>query len=607
MPRSCAELAPNAAGRMVPITVNGQSVVPFKGVGQYTPTGRKAAPAVRSCNDYPPDGNKVVAFVEGITGSSEQGIEGATAVPALSAAEGSAVSRDGSGATAIPTPPPPHLPTSPPCRLPTALLPAGAAACANAVEALKVALKSAGLRDGMTISTHHHFRNGDKVAVPLFQAAAELGARDLVWFPSASFPCHAPLIPLLESGIIHRIEGSLNGPLGDYCSAGKMRGMGVLRSHGGRWQAVQDGEVHIDIAVLAAPTCDPFGNANGVNGPSACGGLGFGLVDSLYADHVILVTDHLVPFPCVPWQIQGNHVDQVVVLDQIGDPAKIISGTTELTKSPDRLMIAELAAQFVRDAGLMHDGFSFQAGAGGTALAFAIYLKDYMQHAGVKARFIRGGSTRYLVEMLNEGLTDYILDGQTFDLDGVRSMRDNPRHVHTSPFTSYNWHGKGCFATFVDVVVLGATEVDVDFNANVVTHSDGRLLHGIGGWQNCLASPCVILPVPAVRDRIPVILDRVTTLCGPGELIDVIVTERGIAVNPRRQDLLTALKENGSKLPIRPIREIKQEVDALCGGPPAPPQFGDKVVAAIKWVDGTVIDCVRQVEIRGPAVAGGGE
>ncbi len=572
------ELVKNAAGRLVPTIINGQPQIPFQGVGRYTPTGRRAAPPVRSSNDYPRDGNKVTAYVERHEGTEARRHEGQGAVP-----------------------------TFPRSHVPTPLLTPRAAGCASAVEVFKVALQKAGLRDGMRISSHHHFRNGDKLAVPLFTAAAELGVKNLIWFPSACFPCHAPLIPLLESGVIHHIEGSMNGPIGDFCSSGKMRGHGVLRSHGGRWQAIQDGEIHIDLAVLAAPTCDPFGNANGVNGPSACGGLGFGLADSMYADHVILVTDNLVPFPCVPWQIQGNHVDQVVVLDQIGDPSKIVSGTTELTKSPDRLLIAELAAQFVRDAGILRDGFSFQAGAGGTALAFAIYLRDYMRQRKIKARFIRGGSTKYLVEMLNDGLTDYILDGQTFDLHGVTSMRDNPRHVMTSPFTSYNWHGKGHFATFVDAAVLGATEVDVDFNANVVTHSDGRLLHGIGGWQNCLASPCVILPIPSVRDRIPVIVDRVTTLVGPGELIDVVVTERGIAINPRREDLISALKDSGSKLPLRPLREIKQEVDRMCGGPPAPPKFGDKVVAAIKWVDGTVIDCAHEVEIRGAAVAGGGE
>jgi citrate lyase subunit alpha/citrate CoA-transferase len=173
-------------------------------------------------------------------------------------------------------------------------------------------------------------------------------------------------------------------------------------------------------------------------------------------------------------------------------------------------------------------------------------------------------------------------------------MHDNPGHVNTSPFTSYNYHGKGNFASMVDLCVLGATEVDVDFNANVVTHSDGRLLHGIGGWQNCLFSKCTVLAVPSVRDRIPVLVDRVTTLVGPGELIDVVATERGLAINPRRQDLLDAVK--GSGLPIRDIREIKGEVERLCGGPPTPPELGSDVVATIHWVDGTVLDSVRRVE-----------
>jgi len=515
------ELIENAAGRLVLETINGREAVPYRGVGEFRPSGVKAAPPLRSCADYPDSGDK---------------------------------------------------------RAPD----------------LREALERSGIKSGMTIGSHHHFRNGDLVMNQVFDILADRGLRDLRWFPSASFPCHAPMIGHLESGVIHHIEGSMNGPLGDYCSAGKMRGTAVLRSHGGRFQAIQDGEVHVDLAIIAAPTADPFGNCNGVSGPSACGLLGFALADALYADHVIVVTDNLVPFPCIPWQIQGNNVDQVVVLDRIGDPAKIVSGTTELTRSPDRLLIAEQTARFVREAGILREGFSFQAGAGGTSLAFAIYLEQMMKEQGIKARFVRGGSTKYLVRMLEEGLTDYILDGQTFDLDGVRSMRENPRHVNTSPFTSYNYHGKGNFASMIDVVVLGATEVDLDFNANVVTHSDGRLLHGIGGWQNCLFSKCTILPIPSVRDRIPVILDRVTTLCGPGELVDVIVTERGIAINPRRTDLLEAVR--GSDLPIRPLADIKAEVDRLCGGAPARPDLGEEVVAAIKWVDGTVIDSVRRVK-----------
>ena len=461
------------------------------------------------------------------------------------------------------------------------------------VKSLEEALERCGLRDGAVISTHHHLRDGDAIALTCLQTAARMGARDLMWFPSASFPTQAPVIDLMEAGAVHHIEGSMNGPLGEYCSRGKMRGLGVLRSHGGRWQAIQDGEVHIDIAVIAAPSADCFGNANGAHGKSACGSLGFALADSMYADHVIVVTDNLVPFPCVPWQIQGNNVDCVVEVPSIGDPARIVSGTTQITRSPDRLRIAELVAKFLRASGILRDGFSFQAGAGGIALAFVQYLKEMMKQAGVKARFVRGGSTRYLVELLEEGLTEYILDGQTFDLDGVRSLASNPRHVATSPFTSYNFHGKGNFASLVDAVVLGATEVDVNFNGNVVTHSDGRLLHGIGGWQNCLFAGCTILAVPSFRDRIPVIRDQVTTLCGPGELIDVVVTERGIAINPHRQDLLDAVQ--GSGLPIRPIQEIKEEVERICGGRPQQPKLTERPVAVVKWADGTVLDTVWQL------------
>ena len=515
-----SELIKNAAGRQVPIIINGEKQVPFKGVGKYKPAGKKYATKISSVSDYPLDGNKQV-------------------------------------------------------------------------ESLREALIKAGLKDGMTISSHHHFRNGDLIMNQVFDIAKELGIRDLRWLPSASFPCHAHLIQYLEDGTINRIEGSMNGPLGKFTSEGKMKGTAILRSHGGRYQAVQDGEVKIDIAIIAAGTADSFGNANGLTGASASGLLGFALADSQYADKVIVVTDNMVPFPCVPWQIQGNYVDYTVKVDKAGDPDKIISGTTKITKSPDRLLLAEMTAEFCKVAGIIKEGFSFQTGAGGTSLAVSKYFGDIMREKGIKARFARGGSNEYLVNMLEEGLIEYILDGQTFDLEGVRSMRENPNHTWTSPFTSYNYHGKGNFAGMVDVVILGATEVDVNFNGNVVTHSDGLLLHGIGGWQNCLFSKTVILPIPLFRNRIPVVVDEVTTLVGPGELIDVIVTERGIAINPLRKDLIEVTKDSG--LAIKTIHELKEEAEKMCGIPKKP-VFTDEIIAAIKWVDGTVIDVVRKLK-----------
>lgn len=445
----------------------------------------------------------------------------------------------------------------------------------------------------MTVSTHHHLRDGDLVSNQIFAIASELGVKDLVWLPSASFPCNDPVIQYLEDGTVNRIEGSMNGPLGMFVSEGRMKGMAVLRSHGGRVQAIQDGDVKIDIAVLAAPAADSFGNARGTGGPSATGVIGYAKPDYLYAEKVIVVTDNLVNLPCFPMEIEGNYVDYVVVTDKIGIPEKIVSGTTQITKSPDRLLIAELTTSFLEKSGLLRDGATMQAGAGGTSLAIAVYVHQLLKKNGWKLSFGFGGSTKYMVDMLEEGHMGYILDAQAFDLDSVASIEKNLNHIAYPVFNAYNYHSKGNLTTMMDIMILGATEIDTGFNGNVVTHSDGLLLHGIGGWQNCLHARNVIVPVPLFRDRIPVIVDRVTTLCGPGELIDVIITERGIAINPRRQDLIDAVRGKG--LPLVTIEELKDIAEKICGKPEKA-DFDDRVVAAIKWVDGTVIDAVRKVK-----------
>ncbi len=509
----------NAAGREVPVEINGKPAVPFMGIGKYRPVGNKYGPPVPTCIDFPENGNKVVV-------------------------------------------------------------------------SLDEALRLCGLKDGMTISTHHHLRDGDLISNKIFDIASSMGVKDLVWFPSASFPCNDPVIKYLEDGTINRIEGSMNGPLGRFVSEGKMKGTAVLRSHGGRVQAIQDGEVRIDIAVLAAPSADSFGNARGTGGNSACGVLGYAKADSMYASKVIVVTDNLVDVPCYPMEIEGNYVDYVVVVDKIGIPEKIVSGTTQITRSPDRLLIAELTAAFLNKSGILKDGVTIQAGAGGTSLAIAVFVHELLKKKGWKSKFGFGGSTRYMVDMLEQGYMGYVLDAQAFDLDSVASVVKNPNHIPYPVFNAYNYHSKGNLTSMMDIMILGATEIDLNFNGNVVTHSDGYLLHGIGGWQNCLHARNVIIPVPLFRDRIPVIVDEVTTLCGPGELIDVIITERGIAINPLRQDLIDSVKDSG--LPLKTIHELQAEAEKICGKP-SKPQFEEDIVAAIKWVDGTVIDAVRKL------------
>jgi citrate lyase subunit alpha/citrate CoA-transferase len=374
-----------------------------------------------------------------------------------------------------------------------------------------------------------------------------------------------------------------------------MKRTAVLRSHGGRYRAIQDGDLKIDVAFIAAPTADVHGNANGVHGPSACGPLGFALADSIYADQVAVVTDNLVPFPTWPWSIEGGNVDLIARIDKLGDPEKIVSGTTQITTDPDRLKIAAYAAQVVNDSGLIDEPeFSFQAGAGGMSLAFIEYVAGYMRKKKVVADFVRGGSTKVLVNMLESGLTKFILDGQSFDLAGVRSLRENWNHIETNPFVSYNYHTKGCFAPRVKASVLGATEIDLAFNVNVNTHSDGWLLHGIGGFQDAADAYLTIITAPLYRKSHPIVVERVHTVTAPGAVIDALVTDHGVAINPERKDLSDRLKH--TNLPLMTIEELHKKAMTFTGKPAAA-KTKDNVIALIEWRDGTVIDSVREIDL----------
>jgi citrate lyase subunit alpha/citrate CoA-transferase len=311
---------------------------------------------------------------------------------------------------------------------------------------------------------------------------------------------------------------------------------------------------------------------------------------------VTVITDSLEPFPVHPWMIEGGNVDRVVQVEAIGDPAQIVSGTTRVAEEPDRVMIAELAARVVRESGLMEaPDFSFQAGAGGMSLKFVEFVGRHMRDKGVKATFARGGSTQLLVDLLHEGLLGCILDGQSFDLAGVRSLRENANHVATNPFVSYNDHSKGCFAPRVKASVLGATEIDFDFNVNVNTHSDGWLLHGIGGFTDAADAEITIITAPLTRKIHSIVVPRVHTVTAPGETIDVLVTDHGVAVNPRRRDLLERLA--GKDLPLVSMEDLHRKAMELTGGHQTRAETEEEVVAVVEYRDGTLIDTVRKLKL----------
>jgi len=315
--------------------------------------------------------------------------------------------------------------------------------------------------------------------------------------------------------------------------------------------------------------------------------------DSLAAERVAVITDGLVPFPCARRPVAGGNVDWVLEVDSIGDSSRIVSGSTLPPRSPTQLAVAELTARFIEETGIMRDGFSFQAGAGGISLAAIVFLAERMRAKGVKASFAHGGATGILVRLLEEGLLGSIVDLQSFDLEAVRSCRDNPRHIESTPFDSYGPRAAGAAANLLDVAILGATEIDLDFNVNVSTHSDGVLLHGMGGHADAAScAGCTIITAPSFRSRIPIVRERVTTVSCPGEVVDVVVTERGIAVNPRRPDLADRARSAG--LPLVDLARLMHDVHAITGVPDEP-AFADRVVALVEWRDGTILDVIRQV------------
>jgi len=463
------------------------------------------------------------------------------------------------------------------------------------VPTIREALEGFGARDGWTLGFHHHLRNGEGVILPTLDAARELGLRDLRLAQVALFPTHERVIDMVRDGTVTRIEGSMNGPVGDFVGRGGLPHPAVLRTHGGRTRAVEAGDLTIDASVIAASEADPQGNANGVNGPHAFGAMAYGRIGWEYAEHVMVVTDNLVPYPAIPHPVEETRVDAVVEVDSIGEPQGIVSGTTRVTEDPVRLEMAELSVRLLDHAGLLRDGFSFQAGAGGTSLAAVKYLGDVMADRGIRGSFAMGGVTRYVVRMLEEGTVGAILDGQAFDLESVVSLRDNPRHAEITPYRFANPHTGSCVVQSLDACFLGATEVDTDFNVNVNTHSDGRLLHGTGGHSDAAeGSRVTIVFAPVARKGNPIIRERVTTVSTPGEAVDVVVTDAGVAVNPRNRWLVG--KVEGTDLPLRTIQELEQaSCDAATCPPGAPDVDPDDVVAVIEYRDGTILDVVHRL------------
>lgn len=461
------------------------------------------------------------------------------------------------------------------------------------VKTIDRAIEAAGLADGMTISFHHHFRNGDYVLNHVIEAIAKKGIKGLTLAPSSLNDINEAIIPYIEQGVITAIETSGGrGKLGRLMTSGKLAKPTIIRSHGGRARAIEAGDLHIDVAFIGAPCCDHYGNINGIEGTSACGSMGYAMVDAAYADKVVAITDNLVPYPAFPISIPQTQVDFIVVMDSIGDPKGIASGALRISRDPRELIIAEYAAGVIEHSGYFKDGYSLQLGSGGASLAAAKFIKEKMQAQGITASFGLGGITAPFVDMLEQGLIKTVFDVQDFDIASIQSLKNNPNHLEVSASYYANPHNGGPAVNNLDVVILSATEVDVNFNVNVITDSNGIIMGASGGHCDTAAGAnLAIVVAPLMRGRLPMVIDRVNTIVTPGETVDVIITERGVAVNPRRSDLIDNLK--GSGLPVMNIEEL-QKIAYDLAGKPEPIPMSDEVVGVVEYRDGTIIDVIRK-------------
>lgn len=462
------------------------------------------------------------------------------------------------------------------------------------VNSIREAIVLSGLQDGMTVSFHHHLRNGDYVLNMVMEEISNLGIKDLTVNASSLFDVHTPLITHIENNVV-------TGVGADYISAnlGRAFSKGILarpiefRTHGGRPSDIASGKTPIDVAFIAAPTADAMGNCSGKYGKSACGSLGYAYADAMFAKKTVVITDNLVPYPMQDWSISEDYIDYVVSVDAIGDPKGIVSGTTRITRDPVGLVMASHAAKVIEASGLLKDGFSFQTGAGGASLAAAKFLKEIMLQKGIVGSFGLGGITGYMVDMLKAGCFRNLMDVQCFDLTAVESIKSDPRHKEISAMQYASPNSKSAAVDSLDVVILGATEIDTDFNVNVHTDSNGYIMGGSGGHSDTAAgSKLSMIIAPMFRARLPIVTDRVTCISTPGKDIDVLVTQGGIAVNPKNKELKERLLK--AKLPIIDISELKEKTEQITGKPQTLPK-GDKVVAEVIGREGDVLDRIYNV------------
>lgn len=445
--------------------------------------------------------------------------------------------------------------------------------------------------DGQVLSFHHHYRNGDRLLNAVVATAQSRGLKGLTICPSSMFPVHAPLVSAFRDGTVTDVVTDyMRGPAADAIIDGDLAGCALLQSHGGRARAISAGQLCIDVAFVGAPLADWEGAATGRGGTLACGPLGYPAVDVRYARKTVVaaheVTRHNLPHEDIP----AAFVDHIIRFPEPGAIAGIQSGSTVPSDTPTARVINTAVTTAIEAAGLLEDGISVQSGAGGYSLSAIPHLGRRMAERSIVGSFLSGGIAGAHTGLLEAGLFREIFDVQCFDLAAVTSSISDPSH-HMMSATEYaSPLNPSARVNKLSVMLLGATEVDFDFNVNVVTGGLGELLGGPGGHPDAAQGAKLSIVTTALTGGgFAKIVPEVQTLTTLGDDIDLVVTDQGIALNGRcghlRSDLIAA------GLEVVTLEELAEKAQSLAVAQRKAARSGQPRVF-VEHRNGTILDWI---------------
>lgn len=457
------------------------------------------------------------------------------------------------------------------------------------VENIQDSIVKSGLKDGMTISFQSNHRNNNNILNLIIKEVDRLGVKDITLVITSLGKIHEPLIEYIKKGVITSIITSgIRGKIAKEISLNNiLKNPVVFKSTKNKVSSIVSGSLKIDISFIITSVSDSMGNSNGVEGKSSFGSVGYSMTEIKYSKNVIVITDTIVDFPLERNSISMEYVDYVVKIDSISCKNNS-SHAIKLTKNPRELLLAEKAANVLIELGYIKNGFSIHPGPGGAFLAICKYLKEYMDLENIKGSFMIGGISSYLVNLLENGYFENIFDLQSYDDIAANSLLNNEKHIEVSDISYSN------ILSRLDIAVINATEIDINFNINLLTGSNGIIMGVPTIAQDIAEKANITIAIsPSIRKRIPIITKEVTNVVVPGINVDILVTDRGICVNPLREDIIAILKKTNLKL-IK-IEELYETV-AKITGIPKKVEFTKNIVGVIEHSNGSVIDVVKQRE-----------